>query len=620
MNKVLTKSKAFFIWIFLVVSVFGLSSCVPKNAPKLDPSTFDNFASNIFLMVMGGDEMSSNYLFEHPEDFGLERYEPGLPTPPSGSSVAGTALINLYFSPLYRYEYEELSFDQQMTYLVIEDLLCYINETIGMDYLKADYLGSYLGYQAQLPILLVQYNLKDDLDIQNYFKYLELIPETFQKYVDFEIKKAENGYGMPNFVIDKVINQCQSFIDEVNNITNTHFMIEMFNNKIDSLPFLTDSTKVTYKEYNSSLVHGAVVDGYAYVRNNLKAVYDKAENEMGLAHYLNSNGAEIGKAYYEALFKRTTGYDMPITEAIEYLQVKIDTKLAEYLSMYQADQSINERANNIQLMNTTPEEQLSFYQDVMYSHFPTLDIPAMPNTNVLYVDKSMEDHFSPAAYMTSAVDNFSDEYIYLNNKSIYTTDEEGDAVLDYNYLYTTLAHEGFPGHMYQNIYFKNTESNIIRKVLKNSGYIEGWATYAELYSYNFLADTYDADVLKFLRLNDEINGMLTARLDLGIHYEGWTMAEAEEYLGKYIATYNKDNPNYNEGAITKIYQQLVEIPTNSQKYYFTYLKLEDMYEYAKQASGNDFDPIAFHQIILNCGPVPLRFIEEIIEEQYSKKA
>lgn len=607
----------FLLIVISILLLFNLSSCNINSNETLDPSTFDDFAAKIFNLAMGGDEMSSNYLFEHPENYGLEHYEPSLPTPSAGSAFS-TLILELYFSPLHKYNYDELSFDQQMTYLVIDDLYNYVIETANMGYLKSDYLGSYLGYQAQLPLLLVQYNLKDETDIINYLKYLELMPETFKKYVNFEIEKADNGYGMPNFVIDKVVDQCESFIEEVNKTMTKHFMVEMFDNKIDSLFFLTDEKKEDFKKQNEELIHSSVVEAYAYVRDNLKVVYDRATNEMGLAHYVitkNDETYEIGKKYYEALFKRTTGYDITLDEAITYLQEKLDSKFIEYATLI-SDPTVRNEVINMQLTDKDPEEILDWYTKNIYNDFPTLELDQLPNMTVNYIDKSMEDHFSPAAYMTSAIDNYTDEFIYLNNKSIHTTDENDNLVLDYNYLYTTIAHEGFPGHMYQNIYFKNTESNVLRKILKSSGYIEGWATYTELYSYKFLKGTYSPEALRAMQLSDEFSGIITARLDMGIHYEGWTKEEAESFLGKYLTTYNKDSANYKPDAINSVYEQLVEVPTNSQKYYFTYLKLEDMYNYASSSTKVEFDPIAYHKIILDCGPVPLRFIEEIIYKTY----
>ena len=86
---------------------------------------------------------------------------------------------------------------------------------------------------------------------------------------------------------------------------------------------------------------------------------------------------------------------------------------------------------------------------VIGKYFPSLNY--QPEIVVKFIDKAMEEHFSPAAYMTSAIDNLEKEYIYLNGSSVLT-----DGVYKYNYLYTTLAHEGLPGHLYQNVYFKST--------------------------------------------------------------------------------------------------------------------------------------------------------------------
>ena len=601
--------KRIFCFIFVIFSILLLPSC--NTNVKRDPATFNDFSDSIFKLVLSGDDLSMNFLFHHPEDFGLEPAEPYLPTPSNGSAV-GNLLINMYFQPLYHYDYNELSFDQQMTYLVIDDLISHINETKNIKYIGSDYLGSYLGYQAQLPILLVEYTIKNEVDINNYLKYLELVPSTFKAYVDYEVEKAEKGYGMPDFVIDKVISQCRKFVEAVFSITNKHFMLEMFDQKIDGASYLSDDKKAEYKQKNAELVKGALVDGYAYVRDNLNSIRGKAINNMGLAYYKDDKGNEIGKEYYKSLFKKTTGYDMSMEDAISYLQDKIDSKLAEYRSLYQLDASVLEQASTIKLMNCTPEEQLSHYQSHIYNYFPALIGDALNTSTVIkYVDPSMEDNFSPAAYMVSAIDNYSTEFIYLNNKSIKF--ENGE--YDYNYLYTTLAHEGFPGHMYQNIYFKNTDANVLRKVLKNSGYVEGWATYAELFSYEFLRGTYDDNVLDFLKLNDQINGIITARIDIGIHYEGWTKEQTEEYLGNYISTYNKNSPSYEPGKVDALYEQLVEVPTNSQKYFFTYLKLEDMYN--KYSIEPGFNVIDFHRTILDCGPVPLRFIEEILENKYA---
>ena len=159
--------KRFFLGIVILAISLLLPGCGETQSTERDPATFDEFADSIFQLVLSGDELSSNYLFEDPTKFGLERYEPSLPTPSAGS-VLGTLVINLYFDPLYSYDYNKLNDDQKMTYLVLDNLVTRINEMNGMNYLSADYLGSYLGYQAQLPILFAEYRFDNVKDVENF--------------------------------------------------------------------------------------------------------------------------------------------------------------------------------------------------------------------------------------------------------------------------------------------------------------------------------------------------------------------------------------------------------------------------------------------------------------------
>lgn len=610
MAKVLEKIKYSLFVFVLIISCFIISGCNVKQ-PK---ENFDSFTNSIFLTVLGKDELTSNYLFNNPEDYGLERYEPTLPTPGKTQALS-LLIINLYFGQVKNFEYEELTTDQQMTYDIIVDLLDNINaKTSDMSYLSNNYLGSYLGYQAQLPLLLVEYHFKDKLDVDNYFKYLDLVPETFKKYVDFEVEKADNGYGMPNFVIEKVVEQCDNFISKVTD--DDHFMITVVNDKIDKLDFLTEDEKEEYKTINAEKVNGPLLEGYQYVRDNLPQLKDKAVNNMGLAHYVTDDGTEIGKKYYEIAFQKAVGYNITVEEAITYIESKLkqyETELDGFRLHAKEDETFLTRVTNTLFMETTPEEQLSLYQKIIYSDFPSLNLENDLNVEIKYIDKAMEENFSPAAYMTSPIDEFSNEYIYLNNRSILldSTDEEGNPtkIYDYNYLFTTLAHEGYPGHLYQNVYFKNQETNILRKVIKSSGYMEGWATYVENYMYNFLdPEKYSQDVIDYYKFQENYSAAIYSRLDMGIHYNGWTLDETHKYLSKYY--------NITIEKTQEIYERLIEVPNNCQYYYFTYFKLCDMYDKVTSSLGQDFDPIEYHKRILDCGPLPLRFVEARVLASY----
>ena len=582
------KKKIFLCFILILLFTTTLTSCSLFKR-EADPSTFNDYTKELLIPLLGDDEFTNHFLFKNPENFGLS--ETGtimLPTPGTTNGI-GKFLINMIFGELYNYDYDKLNFDQQMTYNVLTNLVDSINDkSTKMSYLDSNYLGSYLGYQAQLPLLLNEYKFYDINDIYNYFSFLDLIPETFKTYVDFEFEKAEKGYGMPDFVIDKVIDQCNEFINDANN----HFLIATFEERIknvDTRNILKDDLIKT----NYEKITGPVIEGFKYIKNNLPKLYGKATNNLGQYHY------DIGKEYYTYLFQNETGYDIEINDAINYMEEKLDENYTELKEIINNNPNIKDIISNNSLMMVSPSEQIEMYKTLINNHFPKLDF--YPNINIKYVDKSMENHFSPAAYLSSPIDYLDEQFIYLNNAQI-----NGD----YNYLYSTLAHEGLPGHLYQDFYFKSQDVNLIRKILKNSGYTEGWATYTEMYSYSFVDDK-NRILADYLLNENEFLGALQCRLDMGIHYEGWDLNKVLDFLNKYLS-------GYDEERAQAVLEQIIEVPTNPQIYFFTYFKILDMRTRVETALGNNFDEVEFHKTILDCGPIPLKYVEIVIDEYISE--
>ena len=588
--------------IFCILTI-TLSGCFQEG--KKGPEGFDEFTNQIFVTLIGSDEMTCNFYFKDRTKYGLEEYDPSLPTPGVANAL-GKIVLNLYFGSIKQYNYDLLNEDQQITYDLIVELLNYINnQTSEMSYLSSDYLGSYLGYQAQLPLLLTNYNFRKESDIANYLETLSLVPETFKAYVDFEKEKSDKGYGMSDMVIDKVIKQCDNFIKDLENENyQEHYMIKVIDNKIDNCDFLTSEKKQTYKEENVKMVLGPLVEGYKYVRDNLSSIKGKATNNDGLYYYVKDDGTQIGKDYYQLYFQHQTGYSVTIDDAIKY----IDDKLEEYeedLNYYRSlvdDETFVKQLSELQLMDSTPEEQINNYFDLIEGHFPLLK--SKPNIKVNYVDKSMENNFSPAAYMVSAIDEFENENIFLNKKSVMPNGN-----WDYNYLYTVLAHEGIPGHLYQNNYLKQLDINPIRKLMRNIGYTEGWATYCEIYSYNFL-EGYDQRLIDYLIFNDEIIYAIYSRADMGIHYEGWKIDKVTSFMRQYL-------PNVSDETVQAVYDQLVEVPVNCQYYAFTYFKLSDLRNLVEQTLQDNFNEVEFHKNILDLGPIPLEKVEQRIKKIYN---
>ena len=153
----------------------------------------------------------------------------------------------------------------------------------------------------------------------------------------------------------------------------------------------------------------------------------------------------------------------------------------------------------------------------------TEDFPAIPQQTgctVKYVDEALEPYSAPAFYMVPPIDDMAENTIYINRLDT----AEGLS------LFTTLAHEGYPGHLYQTVYsgsyLRSIGASPLRSILSYGGYTEGWATYTELLSYDYAIrltkDMHPETEALYLaeKQNRQIQLCLYSILDIFIHYKG----------------------------------------------------------------------------------------------------
>ena len=136
--------------------------------------------------------------------------------------------------------------------------------------------------------------------------------------------------------------------------------------------------------------------------------------------------------------RQTTGCN----ESISRLRLMTRAQILEDLSamqkvLFPADAALTQASV---LEQTPPDSMLDDLRSKITDTFP--EIPDV-DFQVKYVPESMQDYLSPAFYMIPAIDNLTENVIYINN---------GQTASGLN-LYTTLAHEGYPGHLYQTVYF-----------------------------------------------------------------------------------------------------------------------------------------------------------------------
>mgnify|MGYP000451922600 FL=1 len=538
---------------------------------------FRTFTRSLFQTEVSANTISLHYTLRSPSDYGIADI-PATYGSLSSDSVAAKASVRNVLSSLQEFDPGTLSSENALTFKILDTYLK--NASTGTDYLLyQEPLGSVSGIHTQLPVLLSEYSFYDTQDVETYLALLKETPSYFDSVIRFEQKKAASGLFMPDYQADSVLDTCQSFID----MGKENYLVSTFNERIASLDLLPENKKDSFQKENMKLVIEEIYPAYQNLITAIKSLKGKGMNEQGLSHF------PYGKKYYEYLVRQTTGCN----ESISRLRLMTRAQILEDLSamqkiLFPADAALTQASV---LEQTSPDSMLDDLRSKITDTFP--EIPDV-DFQVKYVPESMQDYLSPAFYMIPAIDNLTENVIYINN---------GQTTSGLN-LYTTLAHEGYPGHLYQTVYFSASEPDPIRSILDFGGYVEGWATYAEMMSY-YLAPLPKTEA-SLLQKNSSVILGLYALADMGIHYDGWSVTDTV----RFFSDYGINDPN----AVQSVYKLIIGSPANYLKYYIGYLKFYELKKEMADAMGNQFSQKEFHRAVLDVGPAPFEIVYDEVEK------
>lgn len=538
---------------------------------------FRTFTRSLFQTEVSANTISLHYTLRSPSDYGIADI-PATYGSLSSDSVAAKASVRNVLSSLQEFDPDTLSSENALTFKILDTYLK--NASTGTDYLLyQEPLGPVSGIHTQLPVLLSEYSFYDTQDVETYLALLKETPSYFDSVIRFEQKKAASGLFMPDYQADSVLDTCQSFID----MGKENYLVSTFNERIASLDLLPENKKDSFQKENMKLVTEEIYPAYQNLITAIKSLKGKGMNEQGLSHF------PYGKKYYEYLVRQTTGCN----ESISRLRLMTRAQILEDLNamqkvLFPADAALTQASV---LEQTSPDSMLDDLRSKITDTFP--EIPDV-DFQVKYVPESMQDYLSPAFYMIPAIDNLTENVIYINN---------GQTASGLN-LYTTLAHEGYPGHLYQTVYFSASEPDPIRSILDFGGYVEGWATYAEMMSY-YLAPLPKTEA-SLLQKNSSVILGLYALADMGIHYDGWSVTDTV----RFFSDYGINDPN----AVQSVYKLIIGSPANYLKYYIGYLKFYELKKEMADAMGNQFSQKEFHRAVLDVGPAPFEIVYDEVEK------
>lgn len=546
---------------------------------------FDTYLESLFSQEVTASTINLHYTLKNPENYGIDDYTVTYGDVSRDSYQASFLALENIRKVLESYDPKKLDTPRRLTY----DILYAETEldlTAADLYLYQEMLRPSTGVQAELPVLMAEYAFYDEGDVQDYLALLGKTQDYFRQILLFQMEKANHGLFMSQFAAEDIISQCRNFIADKEN----NYLIETFADKIDAMEGLTEEQKQSYKEQNSQAVADSVIPAYEMMAHGLEKLKLSGKNQQGLCYL------PEGKAYYEYLVKSYTGSN----RTVEQMQEAATQKRAQDMS--QAAKLLSENPDLL-----TQTASYAFAQQDPTAILTELlgkmkqDFPAPPDTNftVKYVHPSLEEFMAPAFYLAVPIDDITQNSIYINGSNNYQKLK----------LYTTLAHEGYPGHLYQNVMERSQKFSTIRSLLGTSGYSEGWATYVEMVAYQY-ADM-DHKLAQLFQLDQSALLSLYATADMGIHYDGWSLARMKEFFGEYQIT--------NEEALTDVYQLIVEEPAHYLKYYIGYLEFLDLKEYAEKRYGEAYSDYRFHEALMRMGPAQFPVLREYLEAFYGGK-
>ena len=579
MKHLLKKHRMLSVGIFLAAVLSIIYAAILSPAGK-STGSFSEFCTTLFREEMKSNTMNLHFTLKDPKAAGIDSYEITLGSLSGDSPHNQARQLKKLSEELKKYSHRSLKGKDRLTCRLLSDYISRQQNLAAYPYYDEPLTPSG-GVTSQLPVLLAEYTFRNTRDIKDYLGLLSQMDTYFLGILDYEQKKADAGLFMSDEACLKVIEGCEVFTEH----PDDNFLIDTFSNRLNAMDGLTDTQKNAYLKQHSKVLSDHVIPAYSQMIKGLTLLLGRGHNNWGLCNF------PEGKAYYEAVVSADTGCD----DSVEDLFSQIAKARREDLTFCQ-----NLLEKNPKLASQSPKPDaalkeenamLSRLQKEILTDFPA---PQQTEVEICHVDPALSEYLAPAFYITAPIDDISHNRIYIN-------DAKNDTDI---YYFTTLAHEGYPGHLYQTICTSSYGTPKVLSLLNYPGYTEGWATYTEMQSFYYAG--LDPDLASLLQHNQAATLSLYATADIGIHYFGWE----KEKNAAFWSEYGVDDT----ATVKRITDLILEEPGNYLKYYVGYLKFRQMREQFA-LENKSFSVSAFHEAILRTGPSPFSVLEETVRDQ-----
>ena len=576
---------------FILLSGTILFGCGQASTQtSLKQKKFDRFLNSCFREYAAENTVTLHFKLSNPSAYGIKA-----PVSPTYGDLSSDTLkkncsrSKELLQKLYTFPTSSLTKKQKLTWQIFQD---YLNESIMNEkyILYSSPLGTN-GLQSEIPVTLSEYRLDNEKDIKDYLSLVNQVPELFTQILDFEQERRNAGIISPSFVISDTIDQIDQFLNasEENNP-----LIQSFEERLAEVESLSKDQKASYIANNRLLVTDKVLPAYKSLKTSLQAYTNDSKNTSSkerLCEYKN------GQDYYKFLLMSNVGTDFSPEDCITILESQLKNTVKDISSLTAKNKDLYTEYLSAVPALSAPKEIMNTLKNDSLVEFPEIKNISCQLKNV---PDALSGTSACAFYLVPPIDSTKDNIIYINKSRV-----------DSNELFSTLAHEGYPGHLYQTNYFLTTNPSPLRTFLHCAGYDEGWGTYAQLYSYNFIEfKNVDEQTTKQLRQlyrdNDLLSLSLSSLCDLYVNYKNYD----ENALANYLQTYG-----IGKDSAQNLYRYVIENPTTYLSYSIGCYELDQLKQTMADSLGKAFKISDFHEAVLNVGSCNFSILRQEIEKE-----
>ena len=569
------------------VMAFSFTGCSKKDSGE-EQKKFDEFMKQEFVESMEQSYPNTHIILENPKDYGVDtsKTKVQIDKELNETTMKENKELNEKSAKAFKeFDRDTLSDEQKETYDIYSYMLDYTTE---MNDSKFDYMSmpleSMTGMHTQLPTLFSDWTLRNEQDVKDVITLMKSVRPYMDSILAYTKKQEEKGTLMLD--IKSVKEYCEKVVKEDVNSS----VLTGLNESIDNLKLGDDKTK-QYKAELKKAFQEYFLPAYSDIIKTMKELDSSKNNTLGLSHMKN------GKEYYELLFKQATGTDKSIEDIKKELNSMSRSSLLAVQSVISKNKNLYDEYVNgkIKTKYKDFESMLKDLDKDIKDDFPSV---GTLNYRIRTIGEDLASGGVAAYFNIPALDGTTPKQIRVNML---------EDALNVQSLetFSTVAHEGIPGHMYQIAYaYKNVKDPWRNSMASFLGYTEGYATYTELYALKYL-DGVSADAVKLQQNMVVYQDCLIALADIGIHYEGWTKEDLSNFL---------EENGLGVSDVSDFYNQLQANPTAFLSYYVGYVQIANLKKDAQEELKDKFNDRDFHEAILKSGAAPFHVVEENVKD------